>query len=133
MSEFDFTVMRDENGGWCVFLPHQCDKWDIAGEVDGSHADGVGHAEAVAALEKFIAEAQEALASLKSEQEMGGEELWAAPSPDARAVTCSCTTTSLSTTGTVRTCAALRDAIRRCAPDVRPRSILQTICWSIPM
>lgn len=79
MAEFDFSVRRENrriqsatrDDSWCVFLPHQCDKWDIAGVVDGSHMDGVPHAEAVAALERFIAEAQQALEALKAEREFG--------------------------------------------------------------
>jgi hypothetical protein len=47
--------------GWRVYLPHQCDAWDIAGEMSA----GAPHAEAVAALELFIAEAQVALAQLR--------------------------------------------------------------------
>jgi len=70
---FGFTVgpepvRRYERGqmfvvgpGWRVFLPHQCDDWDVAGEEH----DGIPHAEAVAALERFIAEAQVALAKLR--------------------------------------------------------------------
>lgn len=77
MAEFGFSVKRENrrfqaaarDGSWCVFLPHQCDAWDIAGETDGAHMDGVPHAEAVAALELFIAEAQQALEALKAERE----------------------------------------------------------------
>lgn len=82
MTEFDFKVKRGSRwdpeakrsvpnpGSWAVFLPHQCDAWDIAGETDGAHMDGVPHAEAVAALELFIAEAQQALEALKAEREV---------------------------------------------------------------
>ena len=48
---------------WRVFLPHQCDTWDIAGE---NSREGVPHAKAVANLETFIAEAQDALTRLKN-------------------------------------------------------------------
>ena len=54
---------------WVVELPHQCDAWSIAGE-DG---EGVAHAEAVASLEAFIAEAQEALAALREQREFGDD------------------------------------------------------------
>jgi len=42
---------------WTVSLPHQCDEWEIV-PYDF-------HAPAVAALEKFIAEAQQALEALR--------------------------------------------------------------------
>lgn len=47
--------------GWRVYLPHQCDAWDITGE---SFA-GAPLVDAVADLERFIAEAQIALAQLR--------------------------------------------------------------------
>ncbi len=85
MSEFGFAVRqgttwegsedfdpRPDPGMWCVFLPHQCDAWDVAGERKSeSWREGVPHAEAVAELEAFIVEAQEALAALRLEQEFG--------------------------------------------------------------
>lgn len=60
-----FTVRRTAEG-WSVSLPHQCDRWDIAGE----EYEGVPHARAVAELEQFIAEAQDALVHLKAEQQV---------------------------------------------------------------
>ncbi len=59
---------RDAPNGWAVGLPHQCDCWDIAGE-DGvsDFGYGVPHADAVAELERFIAEAQRALVMLRAE------------------------------------------------------------------
>lgn len=76
---FGFTVQRPKLGspwdpddpphdgeGWQVFLPHKCDAWDIAGD----DYEGVPHAEAVARLERFIAEAQVALAALRAEREI---------------------------------------------------------------
>lgn len=56
---------------WRVFLPHQCDDWDIAG---GRWDGGESKVDAVASLEKFIAEAQEALEALKAQREYGGDE-----------------------------------------------------------
>lgn len=80
---FGFTVQRPKLGspwdlddplrdgeGWQVYLPHQCSTWDIAGD----DYDGVPHAEAVALLERFIAEAQVALAALRAEREIIEEE-----------------------------------------------------------
>jgi hypothetical protein len=74
---FGFTVKRavdidtDQpiDGSWQVHLPHQCGTWDIAGE--GDFWSGVPHAEAVADLERFIAEAQAALEALRAEQPYG--------------------------------------------------------------
>lgn len=90
MSRFGFTVKRRRDyaddgafeqavvvpGEWCVFLPHQCDAWDIAGETGtaGSSIDGESHEDAVAALEAFLAEGQAALEALKAEREFDGEE-----------------------------------------------------------
>ena len=71
---FGFTVKRATRTGsgpddWCVFLPHQCEDWDITG--DGEHyAAGPPHAEAVADLAAFIAEAQNALDALKERREV---------------------------------------------------------------
>lgn len=64
MDGSDFTVRQNDAGEWLVFLPHQCDAWDIAG--DEAFGDGVSHAEAVAALEKHIADAQVALRGLRA-------------------------------------------------------------------
>lgn len=76
--KFGFTVehSRDFNDDgdrvvadtttWRVYLPHQCDDWDIAG---GRWEGGESRADAVAELEAFIAEAQQALEALKGEQE----------------------------------------------------------------
>jgi len=43
---------------WSVSLPHQCDEWEITDCADD-------YAAVVAGLEKFIAEAQQALAALR--------------------------------------------------------------------
>lgn len=53
---------RDTPAGWEVYLPHQCDAWQIAGD----HGDPVPHEQAVADLREFIAEAQAALETLES-------------------------------------------------------------------
>lgn len=62
-SEFEFTVHKDDDGKYRVRLPHQCDMWDIAGEEYGP---GASFKEAVEKLEKFIAEANNALLELKN-------------------------------------------------------------------
>jgi hypothetical protein len=70
MSEpFGFEVQwhksyyEDDEAGWSVGLPHQCDGWDIAGEESHPEPD---HAKTVAELERFIAEAQAALDALRA-------------------------------------------------------------------
>ena len=55
-----------KRGNWHVYLPHQCDEWDIAGESN----DGVTHEEAINKLTAFIAEATEALSSLVEKREI---------------------------------------------------------------
>jgi hypothetical protein len=65
---FGFRVEIDQEGGWAVSLPHQCDRWDIAGESDPFFVGGVPHAEAVAELRQFVAEANAALTALYAEQ-----------------------------------------------------------------
>jgi hypothetical protein len=78
MTQFDFVVRHydasDRHGrseGWVVYLPHQCDSWDIAGE-DGWTT--VPHEQAIAELERFIAEAQQALEALRAGRQYGGIE-----------------------------------------------------------
>lgn len=55
--------------GWVVYLPHQCDSWCIAAGF--SELEGVPHAEAVAELERFIAEACAARDALVRKESMG--------------------------------------------------------------
>lgn len=59
--------------GWAVFLPHQCDTWDIAGAGEGADPFGRGVPldEACAQLESFIAEATDALEALRQAREFG--------------------------------------------------------------
>jgi hypothetical protein len=52
---------------WAISLPHQCERWDIA----GGYGEGLPQAEALAELERFMAEAQQALAALREGQEFG--------------------------------------------------------------
>lgn len=59
---FGFTVERENGGFWNVHLPHKCGEWVISGE-------DVNRDEAIAELERFITEAQEALAALKRGEE----------------------------------------------------------------
>lgn len=61
----------EEPAGWAVWLPHQCSSWSIAADdYDG----GVPQAEAAAELERFIAEAQRALAALRAGESFGMSE-----------------------------------------------------------
>lgn len=52
---------------WFVAMPHQCDAW----EITGSYYDPEEHGQAVAELEKFVAEATRALEALKARQPYG--------------------------------------------------------------
>lgn len=56
----------DPIAGWRVYLPHQCDSWDIAGEYWAP----VPREDAIAELERFIAEAQATLAELRTAPEI---------------------------------------------------------------
>jgi len=62
--EFEIDTWWDDDDGltrWNVQLPHQCDAWKI---TEGWM--GASHEEAVARLEKFLAEGQAALARLRA-------------------------------------------------------------------
>ncbi|MET0415795.1 MAG: hypothetical protein ABW022_07220 [Actinoplanes sp.] len=68
MSEpFGFTAKYtlsdhpDDDAGWTVSLPHQCDAWDIA----GSYWSPVPRAQAIGEFRRFIAEAEGVLAQLE--------------------------------------------------------------------
>lgn len=54
---------------WRVYLPHQCDEWQITSSYDGQP-----HTEAIAQMERFIAEAQQALAALREGRKFDAEE-----------------------------------------------------------
>lgn len=71
MSEsFGFRVEVDSDDLWSVELPHQCDEWGIA---NVKYHGGVSHEVAVAELERFIAEATDALTALRERRTVGGE------------------------------------------------------------
>jgi len=75
MTEYRFSVIRDEEYDdeperWRVQLPHQCDAWLIT----GSGYTGELHATAVASLETFIAEAQQAMVALCQKKEQGNDQ-----------------------------------------------------------
>jgi len=68
MRPFGFEVQQVPDGDpsdppvWAVDLPHQCDSWSIT-------EWGVSHAAAVAELERFVAEATDALTALREHRE----------------------------------------------------------------
>jgi hypothetical protein len=67
---FWFEVKR-ERDGWSVSLPHQCERWMIAGQNAGmSYAKGVAHEDAVFELEAFLAEGRRALEALRECREV---------------------------------------------------------------
>ncbi|MEY9876611.1 hypothetical protein ABH931_006121 [Streptacidiphilus sp. MAP12-33] len=74
--EFGFAVEHYESmcegdapTGWKVSLPHQCDRWRIDKEF--STSDPSPQADALAELDRFIAEAQAARAALAAGQPFG--------------------------------------------------------------
>lgn len=74
VGEFHFSVIRDEENDdepelWRVQLPHSCDAWLITG---GSYR-GEPHEKAIASLETFIAEAQQAMVALRQKKEQGSD------------------------------------------------------------
>lgn len=56
---------------WFVSLPHQCSDWMISPEDEYDTGEVASHEAAVARLEAFIIEAQEALKALKDRREFG--------------------------------------------------------------
>lgn len=76
--KFGFTVAYtdgnpeyNEKPGWSVYLPHQCDDWDIDPGWYGSPST---QEDALAALDAFIAEAQQAREALARGEQFGGEQ-----------------------------------------------------------
>jgi hypothetical protein len=74
--DYKFTVEKTITGGYSVWLPHQCDGWEVLGaEVDKGevieHDNGYpnlpkDHAFAVKQMELFVQRAQDALEKLKN-------------------------------------------------------------------
>jgi hypothetical protein len=54
---------------WRVALPHQCDDWEITSDYHGQPQP-----EAIAQMERFIAEAQQALTALREGRAFDAEE-----------------------------------------------------------
>lgn len=77
-SKFGFTVEYqgpvewdpDMKTGWSVYLPHQCDAWRI--DQQSAYEDPSSQADALAALDAFIAEAQAAREALARGEQYGG-------------------------------------------------------------
>lgn len=61
----DFPGVPVEPPRWYVGLPHQCDSWEIVGDYPA----GAPTEEAIELLTAFITEAQQALETLKANQE----------------------------------------------------------------
>lgn len=70
MSEYGFRVKKAEGGGFNVFLPHQCDHWEITGD-ENYGVKGSSKTLAVKELTEFLAEGQRALEALRRDQEFG--------------------------------------------------------------
>lgn len=66
MADFGFVVAQAPSG-WRVYLPHQCNTWDIAGE----YRDGDDYEVALARMEKFIEQATVARDALKQRRATG--------------------------------------------------------------
>jgi len=84
--DYNFEVIKNDNGGFEINLPHQCDSWKILGFdasgipdfsnknaiVDGEEVEGKYPASpknkefAVSQMELFVKRAQEALEKLKT-------------------------------------------------------------------
>jgi hypothetical protein len=62
--QFWFRVEKKQDDQWSVCLPHQCGEWEVTDEYDGAPYEV-----AVQRLEQFIAEAQNALHTLKSREQ----------------------------------------------------------------
>lgn len=73
MSDYGFSVEKGDSDTWHVYLPHQCDEWDITLK---DYDNWVPHADAVENLEAFIVEAQAALTALKEGQDFGSKRRW---------------------------------------------------------
>jgi hypothetical protein len=66
-----FRVTGSKTGDdWTVSLPHQCDRWDIAGDDFNGE---VSHAVAVDQLRDFLAEGEAALRALLARHEFGSQ------------------------------------------------------------
>ena len=65
---FGVSVQRNHDG-FAVYLPHECDTWEIAGEDNGWFIEGVAWDLAVTETRAFIEECTAALAALVSEIE----------------------------------------------------------------
>ena len=71
MSGHGFTVRPVGGDRWQVYLPHQCDTWDIVGEASYGKDDAETRQEAVEQLQAFIAEAASALEHLQRGEPFG--------------------------------------------------------------
>ena len=56
------TLWPDDGEGWTVYLPHQCENWEITEEYPYATRTG-----ALNALKRFIAEAEKAFTFLEGQ------------------------------------------------------------------
>lgn len=72
--EYDRETCRftDKVLGWEIFLPHQCDQWDIT--TDHEWPRMPTNAEAQQALRAFLDDGERAMAALQREEEYGEEQ-----------------------------------------------------------
>lgn len=61
--EPEFTVRKNYKGNYSVYLPHQCDEWQIVGDEYDGEPDKES---AISQMELFIKKANEALEKLQS-------------------------------------------------------------------
>ena len=69
MSDFGLVVETDGDGGWSVSLPHQCDRWAIAGDIN--YRQYVSHDEALQELRNFGNEIAAAIITLAQRRTFG--------------------------------------------------------------
>lgn len=74
--DYNFTVEKNDNGGFSVYLPHQCDEWKILGAGVSGFEKTNEYIEyypylpknpkiAIKQMELFVKRAQEALEKLR--------------------------------------------------------------------
>lgn len=68
IEKFGFTVRKDDDGKFMVYLPHQCDHWDITGDSNYSQ-EGADQLAAMGEFAKFLDEAREAFEALSRGEE----------------------------------------------------------------
>ena len=62
MTDFGLAVETDGKDGWAVSLPHRCDRWVIAGDIN--YRQYVSREEAIRELRDFGIQVEKALIAL---------------------------------------------------------------------